>query len=384
MNSTPRLLSIYLGKRVLVGAVVVQIALTIPVVMSALFHQLPPAALRGGLVGPALIGTLPTVTYIALPMAIGVAAALEFSRMSAEGMIAVLYSLRLSAWAIARPAIVCALGATLFGYFCSTWLAPTYVGAMHDVLNVIRHSLNHRMLEAGTFYTFEDGKRTIYFERWDTPDSATNVFIRQYSSEKKSEETITASRADFRRNESNVVMVLTRGQIQSRPDGGARVRVSDFDEYAISLPMQGSKGLPPRPWKGVFELPLFEFVGYLKFAVYDKRILAEWTSEAVKRFAIPLLALAHTLLGIGLVLNVASATGRRSIAGSAIIAVLPAVHIGILIAAETLIRIHPFFAGFVSLLILGEIAIGAWLIQRQQRGDIRSPVPSRALAPAPA
>ena len=382
MSAAPRLLSIYLGKRVLAGALIVQTALTIPVVMSALFHQLPPAAMRGGLVGPALMGTLPTVTYIALPMAIGVAAALEFSRMASEGMIAVLYSLRLSAWAIARPAIVCALIATMFGYFCSCWLAPNYVGSMHDVLNVIRHSLNHRMLEPGQFYTFEDGQRTVYFERWETPDIAANVFIRQYSTEKNTEETITANRAEFRRNDANVVMVLTRGQIQSRPDGSRNVRVSDFDEYAISLPMQGSKGLPARSWKGVFELPMFEFIGYLKFAVYDKRILAEWVSEAVKRFSIPLLALGHTLLGIGLVLNVASATGRRSVAGSAIIAVLPAVHIGILIAAETLIRIHPYFAALVALLVLGEIAIGAWLIQRQQRGDSRAPARSGALAAA--
>lgn len=369
MESTPKLLSIYLGKRVLVGAFVVQIALTIPVVMSALFHQLPPAAMRGGLVAPALIGTLPTVTYIALPMAFGVAAALEFSRMASEGMIAVLYSLRLSTWAIARPAIICALGATLFGYLCSCWLAPKYVGTMHDVLNVIRNSLNHRMLEPGQFYTFEDGKRTVYFERWDTPDIAANVFIRQYSAEKKTEETITADKAEFRRNDSNVVMVLSRGQIQSRPDGGAHVRVSDFDEYAISLPMQGSKGLPPRAWRGVFELPMFEFIDYAKFAVYDPQIFAAWASEAVKRFAIPLLALAHTLLGIGLVLNVASATGRRSVAASAIIAVLPAVHIGVLIAAEALIRVNPAFAILVAGLVLGEIATGAFLIQRQQRGE---------------
>ena len=116
MEQTPRILSVYLGKRVLLTALVVQIALTIPVVLSALFHQLPPAALRGGLLGPALVGTLPTVTYIALPISVGVAAALEFSRMSSEGMVAVLYSLRLSAWSIARPAIICALGATALGY----------------------------------------------------------------------------------------------------------------------------------------------------------------------------------------------------------------------------------------------------------------------------
>lgn len=376
MEQTPRILSVYLGKRVLITTLVVQVALTIPVVLSALFHQLPPAALRGGLLGPALVGTLPTVTYIALPISVGVAAALEFSRMMSEGMVAVLYSLRLSAWSIARPAIICALGATALGYLCSCWLAPRYVGAMHDVLNVIRHSLNHRMLEPGQFYSFDEGRRIVYFERWETPDIAANVFIRQRSPEKKVEETITASRAEFRRNDFSVVMILTHGQIQSRPDDGRRVRVSDFDEYAISLPMQGAKALPSRNWKGVFELNMRDFMAYMKFAMVDRRNFAEWASEAVKRLVIPALALAHTLLGIGLVLNVASATGRRSAAGGAAVAVLPAVHIGILVAAETLIRANPALAIFVVGLALAEIACGIWLIQRQQIGDAKRALPA--------
>ena len=112
-------------------------------------------------------------------MAIGVAAALEFSRMSAEGMMAVLYSLRLSIWSICVPALACAAVFTVIGYLLSCWIAPANVGTMHDVINVIRHTLNHRMLEAGQFYTFEDNQRTIYLERWETPDIATGVFIRQ-------------------------------------------------------------------------------------------------------------------------------------------------------------------------------------------------------------
>lgn len=253
---------------------------------------------------------------------------------------------------------------------------------MHDVLNVIRHSLNYRLLDAGRFYTFDDGRRTVYFERWVTPDIAANVFIRQKSPEKHVEETITASRAEFRRNDFSVVLVLSHGQIQSRPDNGGRVRVSNFDEYAISLPMQGSKGLPSRSWKGVFELPMSDFLAYMKYAMYDPRNFAEWASEAVKRFVIPILALAHTLLGVGLVLNVASATGRRSAAGGAVIAALPAVHIGILVSAETLIRANPALAILVAGLALAEIAAGAWLIQRQQRGEARAPQPLAALAGA--
>ncbi len=381
----PKLLFLYLARRVFITAIVVQVALTIPVVLTALFHQLPPAALRGGLVWPAFVGTMPTVSYIALPMAIGVAAALEFSRMSSEGMMAVLYSLRLSIWAICLPALACAAVFTVVGYLISCWIAPANIGTMHDVINVIRNTLNHRMLEAGQFYTFADAQRTIYLERWETPDIATGVFIRQFSAEKDQEETINAARAEFRRNESSVVMILSNGSIQSRSPNSDRVRVAHFDEYAISLPMQGTKGLPPRAWKGVFELPFFEFIAYGKLAVWDKRIFAEWVSEATKRLVIPFLALSHTLLGIGLVVTVASATGRRATAATAVIAAIPIAHVAVLIAAETLVRLNAKLWVLIVAMVLAECICGFWLIQRQQGGLAlwrRRSSPAERLAPA--
>src|SRR5580698_9409893 len=101
----PQLLNFYLAKRIALTALLIETTLCVPLVMTSLLHDLPPAALRGGLLVPALLGTLPTVLYIALPMAVGVAIALEFARMSSEGMIAVLYSLRLSVWSICVPAL---------------------------------------------------------------------------------------------------------------------------------------------------------------------------------------------------------------------------------------------------------------------------------------
>ncbi len=46
----PRLLFRYLVKRIGIGVLVVQFALSVPVVLSYLLYQLPPAAVRGGLV----------------------------------------------------------------------------------------------------------------------------------------------------------------------------------------------------------------------------------------------------------------------------------------------------------------------------------------------
>ena len=363
----PKLLYLYLAKRMALSAFLIEVCLCVPVVMTSIFHYLPPTAVRSGLLVPALLGTMPTVLYIALPIAVGVAVMLEFVRMSSEGMIAVLYSLRLSVWSICAPAVAVALLAVGIGYWVSSWVAPGYVGEMHDVIYVIRNSLNHRMLEPAHFYTFDDGRRTLYFQRWRTPDIASNIFINQFNPDKQEEQIITADQAEFRRNAQGVVMVLTDGSIQTRPKGSLNMRAANFDEYVMPIAMQGTGGMPKRAWRGVFELPGSEFLADRASESADPHKLAEWTSEAAKRLGIPILALTHVLFGIALVLTVSSATGRGSTATTMTILAVPALHIALLISMETLVRKDSNLVWVVAFAILVELVVALVLLQRQNR-----------------
>jgi len=360
-----RLLFFYLSKRIALATLLVATGLCVPVVMTTLFQYLPPAAIRGGLLMPALLGILPTVLYIALPMAVGVAVALEFARMSADGMIAVLYSMRLSAWAISLPAASVAIAAAAAGYWISSVFAPAYVGQMHDVIYVIRNSLNHRMLEPAQFYTFDNGARTLYFRRWRSADVVSGMFIHEFSVEKNEEQIITATEAEFRRNPNGVVLIMSDGSIETIPADGSSIRTANFDEYALSIGMQGSGSLPQRNWRGVFELPFLEFFRDRPSSGEDPRQFSEWMSEAAKRCGIPLLALVHTLLAIGLVLNFASASRSALAATRATMLAIPAIHLAILVSAETLVRQDPRFVWFVGLAIVVEFAAAIILIERQ-------------------
>jgi lipopolysaccharide export system permease protein len=361
----PRLLFFYLSKRIALATLLIATGLCVPVVMTTLFQYLPAAAIRGGLLMPALLGTLPTVVYLALPMAVGVAVALEFARMSADGMIAVLYSMRLSAWAISLPAASVAIAAAAAGYWISSVFAPAYVGQIHDVIYVIRNSLNHRMLEPAQFYTFDNGARTLYFRRWRSADVVSGMFIHEFSAEKNEEQIITATEAEFRRNPNGVVLIMSDGSIETIPADGSSIRTANFDEYALSIGMQGSGSLPQRNWRGVFELPFLEFFRDRPSSGEDPRQFSDWMSEAAKRCGIPLLALVHTLLAIGLVLNFASASRSALAATRATMLAIPAIHLAILVSAETLVRQDPRFVWFVGLAIVVEFAAAIILIERQ-------------------
>lgn len=360
----PRLLYFYLGKRLFLSALLIETSLCVPVVMTSLFHYLPPTALRSGLLYPALLGTFPTVTYIALPMAVGIAVAVEFSRMASEGMIAVLYSLRLSVWSISVPAVIVALIAVIGGYWVSFVVAPTYVGRMHDVIYVIRNSLNHRMLEPAQFYTFDDGARTLYFQRWKTRDVVSGIFIHQFSTEKNEEEIISAREAEFRRNAHGVLLILSHGTLQSQAVGSTDMRTVDFDQHVLQIGMQGTGGLPKRNWVGVFELPSLKFFDALVPAEQNRAQFSGWASEAAKRIGIPIMALTHTLFAIALVLTFSNATGR-SAAGLIALVAIPLVHIAILIGSESIVRADPRLVVLVGVAIVIELIAALALLYRQ-------------------
>jgi lipopolysaccharide export system permease protein len=361
----PRLLFFYLARRISLLVLLLEVGLCAPVVITQLFHYLPASAVRSGLLWPALMGTLPTAVFLALPMAVGVAVALEFSRMASEGMIAVLYSLRLSVVSVCAPAATVAIIAVLLGYWTSIFIAPENVGKMHDVINVIRNSLNHRLLEPTQFYTFDHDSRTLYFKRWKTQDIVEGMFIHQYNARKKEEEIITAQQTEFRRNDHGVLLVMNHGSFQSRPDGSDEVRTADFDQYVIQLDMQGTNGMPKRNWRGVFEMPGSEFISAWPGYDGDKIKLSGWMSEAAKRFGIPILALSHTLLAMALVLTLSNATGRNATTIGALIAI-PAVHIGFLIGMENLARVDPYAMFLVAIAIAIEFVVAIALILRQQ------------------
>jgi lipopolysaccharide export system permease protein len=248
------------------------------------------------------------------------------------------------------------------------------------VLYVIRNSLNHRMLEPAHFYTFDKGARTLYFERWRSADVATGMFIHQFSEEKQEEQIINAEVAEFRRNEQGVVIVLSNGSIETISKGGASLRTANFDEYVIPVDMQGAGALPKRDWRGVFELPMGEFFIARPIQNWDPRGFAEWMSEASKRGFVPLLALTHALLAIGLVLTVSAATGRASRATTSTILAIPLVHVAILVGSESLVRQNPQLIAVVAAAIFAEFAAALFLIWRRNANFPRI----RAQAEAPA
>ncbi len=191
------------------------------------------------------------------------------------------------------------------------------------------------------------------------------MFIHQVSAEKQEEQIINADEAEFRRNDQGVVIVLRNGSIETIPLGGGSLRTATFDQYAIPVDMQGTGALPQRGWRGMFELPMGEFFAARPIAAWNPEGFADWVSEATKRFGIPLLALNHGLLAIGLVLTASAATGRTSATTTSAILLIPLIHVGIVIGAEALVQLDPRLVVVIGVAILLEFAAALIMIWRR-------------------
>jgi lipopolysaccharide export system permease protein len=190
------------------------------------------------------------------------------------------------------------------------------------------------------------------------------MFIHEVSSEKNEEQIIVAAEAEFRRNMHGVILIMRDGSIETIP-ADTTARTAHFDEYAMPISLQGSGTLPQRNWRGVFELSFLEFFRERPSRDADPRRYAEWTSEAAKRLGVPLLALAHALLAIGLVLSIGSTSGRAPGAAMATVLAAPVIQVAVLVSMESLVRRDPSLVWLVAFAIIAEFAAAVYLIARQ-------------------
>jgi len=110
-------------------------------------------------------------------------------------------------------------------------------------------------------------------------------------------------------------------------------------------------------------------------------------AEAAKRFGVPALAIAHTLLAMALTLSFGNITGRRGAAGSLTIIAIPAAHVGFLVALESLLRVSAWFALLLLAAMVAETLVSVWLIARvnysprPKRYDVVFPATAARYAP---
>ena len=355
----------YLTKQLLFAALVSIIALIVPVIILSLFSHLPKAAVFSNLIWPALYGILPMIFYICLPVVVGIAITWSYGHFSSEGTLTILHMTGLSVLSVRMPAMFVAVAATVLSYVLSCVVAPMGASYLHDVLYVIRHDLSPALLEPNRLYSMNDGRRAVQFQERVNNNKIAGVILREITDDNE-EYTFFARDAIFERREQESWLVMNDGLMLVKNADNVELRTIVFDQMIRPTGLAGRK-LPKRAWTATLELGALDFLAAwstIKNSPVEKR---RWAGEAVKRFGIPPLAIAHSMLGLALTaMWGGTGRGRRGVVELVCVMIL-LIHILIVVTAEYTRLQDIRLAWVVIAMILAEFTIASALIVHQLR-----------------
>lgn len=363
----PILVHRFMLRQLLLPAIGCVAALGLPVMLVALLGHLPGPALGSSLLWSAIYGIAPTALFLTLPIAVGLGATWGYTQLNADGMFTTLQSMRLSVLTLAVPALLLAMPVVVASYTISCWIAPRSVSSIQDVMFTIRNNLSLELFYPQTFYTLADNRYSLYFDRKLDDERIAGVFFHEQRAPGNSQ-TIIAREAKFetRSGERHIVFLNGTAQTVAGPEQSPRTVV--FTELVRPFGNGDSAEIPRRNWRGLFEMDTAEFWRARQTVEGNPPKWRAWISEAVKRFGVPLLGLAHPLAGLALILLWRRPDGRRQ--RDPILYGLPlaALHLLILFSAEGVVYYGAWLGWLTITMILGElIAAIAAILYRQAR-----------------
>ncbi len=320
-----------------------------------------------------LLGLAPTIFYITLPVVVGIANTWAYSELSTEGTLTILYTAGLSVLNVRLPAFIVAVMASVLGYLVSCEISPRGATQLENVIYLIENDLSPSLIEPQRFYTLNNGRRVIQYQERLNKNWIKGVFMRDLDSNNE-EEVIFADDAIFERRADESWIILRNGYIQYRKAGTDGDTVA-FTQITRPTGLAG-ENFPKRKWTGFFELGLRDFLDQYPKAQKDPRQASQWASEALERFGIPILALAHTMLGLALVNLYRGNTARSGkFAAAMIVCGILFVHFMVVLAAEFASSQGVTLAIIVACAIAAQILFSAllfWLSMRPPRSVRRS------------
>ncbi len=236
---------------------------------------------------------LPRFFEIILPIALMMAIAFVYNRMTMDSEIVVMRSIGSSQMALARPAITLSIVVTVLLWGLTTWVAPVSLSHMHHMRQVIKAQYSSLLFREGVFNPV--GSELTVYVRKRTEDGDLHGLM------------IHDNRKEL---EFPVTVMAKRGVLVEAPEGGQQVLVYDgtrqefdekkkvlnrldFERYVLDLPESGTVR---QRWREPDERTLFELLDPDLTNARDRENRREFVVEAHKRVVGPLLAPAFALI----------------------------------------------------------------------------------------
>ncbi|HQF32039.1 MAG TPA: LptF/LptG family permease [Hyphomicrobiales bacterium] len=354
----------YMTRRLAFAAVLSTVGLSGPIILVSLMNHLPIFSVSSALLWPALYGIGCMILFHTIPILVAGTIIWIYGQFLAEGVLVTLYMAGRSTFAVKLPAFVVGLVAVAAGYALSLHYAPDSARFVHDVLFALRRDMNPDLLEAGKFNPFGRDGQVFFFERKVDGDRVAKVFIRQVDTDGQpqplQEKVYTADHAIFGGVQGERWVALVDGSVVISKRGADTLRRVHFTQLKWR-PVAEGEALT-RGYNFFDEMTTAEFWGARAEAFERSKSSREWAKEAVKRFALPLLALAHTMLGLELLTLFGLMTDRHGYFAAFLVGAVISLHLAIVLATEAIGKVDTAFAFVALAMIVVEIGLAVTLM----------------------
>lgn len=257
---------------------------------------------------------LPNFLIYILPISLFVVVLFVYNRMIADRELVVLRAAGLSPLALARPALILAVLATLTGYCISLVVSPLSNQAFREYYWQVRHDLSSLLILEGSFNHLGAGL-TIYVGRRTAAGVLEDVLVHDSRDPAKAL-TILAERGMLMPGEHGPEVLLQNGNRQEST-GPGQMSMLYFDRYTVQFNLTSGgneqRNVDPR------ERPLQQLLTARAGQEFSEGQVRQFHVEAHQRLVMPLLHLSFTL--IALICLLSGSFNRRGQAGRVILAI---------------------------------------------------------------
>jgi len=176
---------------------------------------------------------LPSVLTIVLPIALFATVLYVYQNLDGDSEIVVMRATGLGNLALARPALILAVAATLLSYLLSLYLMPSGQRAFKDMKTSLRTNLSYVLLQEGTFNTIGDGL-TVYIRARHSGGEMLGILVHD-SRERQRPVTMIAEKGAIVRTPTGPRFILVNGNRQQIDHAAGQLSLLQFDRYAFDL-----------------------------------------------------------------------------------------------------------------------------------------------------
>lgn len=241
---------------------------------------------------------LPGFVAIILPIACFVVTLFVYQRLAADRELTVMRGAGLSQWALARPALGVALGATLLLYALNLWVVPASSSAFREFQFEIRNRIVAFLLQEGVFTQVSDDL-TVYVRARDRDGTLRGILVDDQR-DRSSHATILAESGRLVADGGAPRVLLSNGSRQELDHRTGRLNVLTFAENTVEL-AEAAKTAEAR-FRDPSEMSLAELLNPdpLTSAERDR---GKMRMEGHRRLSTPLAAIGYTLIALVAVLT---------------------------------------------------------------------------------